>query len=1039
MYQPTISHFFKSSQASSSQEASSKEEIQKEDAGEVGENMNKQELINILDSDSDADSDIDVRIENGDIHKDSCPIDEQKEIGTDSVNGRDQKVKSVSLKLNGFASNGSISRQDNFNERLKSIMKKRSIGSLVSNESEEEADADEKKSKSAKKLKGSSKLTELDQQFKELKLNHMDTILCVRVGYKYKFFAQDAEIVSNILQIRLVPGKKTLDDSDPNDKNYRKFQYCSIPDTRLHVHLQRLVYFNYKVAVVEQTETSALKKNSTNGNTLFAREIKNIFTKVSYGVNESFNKAGDDVLGDLSSVWAISLNETSKLRKVTIVSVHLNSGEVIFDQFTDDKLLNVNLEARIRHLNPTEVISEVELPASIKTIFTRINHDAQFYQSHKEDCPELMAILEHLDLHPDIKRLLSILHSYLSTFENNKVLYFPSNYSSFTSKHSMVLPNDSVVNLEIFENSTTHKTMGSLLWVMDHTRTTFGFRLLRKWISKPLIDIESIQQRQDAVTCIMAEVRNIFFESLNEILSKSIDLERSLNRIAYGSTSRKEVYFFLKQIASFSSLFNSHHVYMKGQLHNENSRIRNGSVLLYNILKELNDFFVTTNLPLLLEMINVDAALDKNVHKNAVEFFNLTKYDSSATLLQKHRDIEDVKMELEEELHNIRKILKRPAMNYKDTKDYLIEVRNTQIKSIPHDWVKINATKTVSRFRTPKTEALINKFRYHNDLLSILAEEEFKNFLNRIIKDYSHIKKCINNLATYDCILSLAATSSNINYIKPCFTDKSQTLKVKNGRNPIIESLDVNYVPNDILMSSNKSKINIITGPNMGGKSSYIRQVALLVIMAQIGCYIPADSAELSICDRIFTRIGSHDDLVKGKSTFQVEMSEVLHILNSATPQSLLLLDEVGRGTGTHDGLSISYAILEYFITLRERCPMVLFITHYSDLCRIDSPLVANYHMSFIEKYREGEKWANVIFLYKLVPGQTHNSYGFNVAKLSNIPTNIINRAFEVAQEKLLSNKHNALIETINTMKNVNQRKITTEDIRRIQFFTKDI
>ncbi|CDO93378.1 unnamed protein product [Kluyveromyces dobzhanskii CBS 2104] len=1039
MVQPTISHFFKSSQPKSASSSQSFGNITQQDAKHSSglgsqapqgtTDMNEKELINILGSDSESDSDFQI-----------VDLEVSPDQGSNSNSNVSSNSNSNVESDGGILTVSGLERQADFNEKLKVIMKRRYAGSMLSTGSDAENDDndDESNGKAVKKLKANKKLTELDQQFKDLKLKHLDTILCVRVGYKYKFFERDAEIVSNILQIKLVPGKKTLDDSDPDDRNYRKFQYCSIPDTRLHVHLQRLVFFNYKVAVVEQTETSALKKNNHSGS-LFTREIKNIFTKVSYGINETFNKNEEHILGDLTSIWAISVHETSKFRKITLISVQLNSGDIVYDQFNDDNLLNVNLEARIRHLNPTEIITEEELPQTVKRIFSKLNRDIQFYQSHKEDCSNLYDALQSLNLNNDLKRLISVLHSYLSTFENTKVLYFASNYSSFTSKKYMILPSNSIESLEIFENSTTHKTLGSLLWVMDHTRTQFGFRLLRNWISKPLIDIESINDRLHAVSCIMKEVQGIFFEALNELLKKSIDLERALNRIAYGSTSRKEVYFFLKQIATFSSHFKSHHVFLQAQLQNENSSVRQSSALLHSILANLDVFFTNTELPAFLQMINADAALDKDLHKSVVEFFNLNTYDSPEALLQKYRDIEEVKTELEDELVNIKRILKKPTLKYKDTKDYLIEVRNTQTKIIPPDWVKINSTKAVSRFRTPKTEQLVNKLQYHNDLLDILAEDEFKRFLQRIIDCYPQIKTCINNLATYDCILSLAATSSNVGYIKPKFVETEQTLKVKNGRNPIIESLDVNYVPNDILMSATNSKVNIITGPNMGGKSSYIRQVALLVVMAQIGCYIPAESAEFSICDRIFTRIGSHDDLMRGQSTFQVEMSEVLHILNSATPRSLLLLDEVGRGTGTHDGLSISFALLHYFVDLNKDCPLVLFITHYTSLCQISSPLIANYHMSYIEKHHPGEKWTNVIFLYKLVQGQAHNSYGFNVAKLSAIPTNIINRAFEVSEEKISSSSDSTFLEAMQTLKTVNARNLTKGTLTRIKTFCEDI
>lgn len=303
----------------------------------------------------------------------------------------------------------------------------------------------------------------------------------------------------------------------------------------------------------------------------------------------------------------------------------------------------------------------------------------------------------------------------------------------------------------------------------------------------------------------------------------------------------------------------------------------------------------------------------------------------------------------------------------------------------------------ISRFLTPKTKELVELLQYHKDLLYEEISEEYKRFLKRIASNYHAIKNFVDDIATYDCMLSLTAVSCNVGYTKPKFIDGAeQKIVAKKARNPIIESLDVDYVPNDINMHSEDGRVVVITGPNMGGKSSYIRQVALIVILAQIGSFVPADSLELTVFDQILTRIGSNDDILRGQSTFKTELSETVQILNTCTDRSLLLLDEVGRGTGTRDGNAIAWALLNYFVHKKD-CPFILFTTHFTIVTTIESKLLKNYHMDYVEQKNDKENWTTVIFLYKLKPGVTESSYGLNVAKLAGIDTSIINRAHDVA------------------------------------------
>ncbi|CAI4056862.1 mismatch repair protein MSH3 SKDI_03G1490 [Saccharomyces kudriavzevii IFO 1802] len=848
-----------------------------------------------------------------------------------------------------------------------------------------------------------AKLTPLDQQVKDLKMYHTDKVLVIRVGYKYKCFAEDAITVSRILHIKLVPGKLTIDESNPQDASHRQFAYCSFPDVRLNVHLERLVHHNLKVAVVEQAETSAIKKHdaAANKSSVFERKISNVFTKATFGVNSNFVLKGKRILGDTSSIWALSrILYQEKMANYSLISVNLNSGEVVYDEFEELNHATEKLQARIKYLQPIEVLVDTEnLPSHVEKLFKGIS--CNLLHKNMPDLQEdvvlsIEVMNDKLRLSPSLIPLIHKLYSHMIEYNNEQVMLIPSIYAPFASKIHMLLDPNTLQSLDIF----THGGgKGSLFWLMDHTRTSFGFRMLRKWIFNPLTDVDKIEERLDAIECITSEINNnIFFESLNQMLSHTPDLLRTLNRIMYGTTSRKEVYFYLKQITSFVEHFKVHQSYLSEQFKSSEGRICKKSLLLFKLFSELNQLLSSTQLPYFLTMINVSAVMEKNPDRQIMDFFNLNNYDHSEGIISIQRDSELVRTQLKEELIQIRKYLKRPHLNFRDEVDYLIEVKNSQIKDLPDDWIKVNNTKMVSRFSTPMTQKLTQQLQYHKDLLMRESELQYKTFLNKITAEYTELRKITLNLAQYDCILSLAATSCNVNYVRPTFVNDQQAIIAKNARNPIIESLDVQYVPNDIMMSPEHGRISIITGPNMGGKSSYIRQVALLTIMAQIGSFVPAEEIRLSIFENVLTRIGAHDDILNGDSTFKVEMLDILYILKNCNGRSLLLLDEVGRGTGTHDGIAISYALIKYFSDLNN-CPLILFTTHFPMLGEIKSPLIRNYHMDYVEEQKSGENWMSVIFLYKLKKGLTYNSYGMNVAKLARLDKDIINRAFIISEE----------------------------------------
>ena len=951
----------------------------------------------------------------------------------------DQRETQVSAPLRGVPTKWKYSRQDIseqhlsatqdleriniFDKKLEAIMKKRTFGikgSLIDDSDEEQLDEDDsKKTSKRRKTNAPMKLTPLDNQIKELKLKNMDKILVVRVGYKYKCFAQDAVIVSKILHIKLIPGKLTFDESNEQDSHFKKFAYCSFPDIRLDINLQRLLFHNLIVSVVEQSETAAIKKSTSNKNNVFEREISNTFSKATYSVNNSVNHNNEnsEVLGSSKSIWALTIAKVNDvIMKYFIYSINLNSGEIIIDSFTENKNSVDKLSTRCDYLQPTEcvIISDTEpLPGIIsllKTAECLITYNTNEVTSTEDEISEeemeqlnttMNEVVENLNITKDYIPHSYPLYKYLKSYSNENSLLIASNYQLFLSKTHMVLDHNALESLNIFSND---GKKGSLFWVLDHTRTPFGSRQLANWILRPLINEKDINLRLDATDCMLQVIGEQFFDHLNAILTKTPDLINTLNRISYGSTSRKEVYFFLKQIVTIGNHIQVHKGYINDNIILENGKIHKSSKLLTNIFSDISNYISEDTTPKLLSMINIDAALDRDKNKQTTEFFNLNNYDNPEEILKIQRNIEGIKNELKEELKRIKKILARPYLEYKNESEYLIEVRNTQISKIPDDWVKVNNTKVVSRFSTPETAKLVQKLDYQKETLLEACNKEYKRFLGKINDEYVDIKRVIQNLADYDCILSLAATSCNAGYCRPVIASnnekKEQFVYIQGGRNPVIESLDITYVPNDVDMTQSEGRINIITGPNMGGKSSYIRQVALLIIMAQIGSYVPAEVMQFSLFDNILTRIGAQDSILEGKSTFKMEMEDVLRCITNSSSRSLLLLDEVGRGTGTIDGKSISYALLKYFSELSENCPLILFTTHFSELgAAISSPLIKNYYMDFVEEYRKGENWPSVVFLYTLKPGISNDSYGLNVAKLANIDSKVITEAHEKASE----------------------------------------
>nr|XP_009686792.1 PREDICTED: DNA mismatch repair protein Msh3 isoform X4 [Struthio camelus australis] len=826
--------------------------------------------------------------------------------------------------------------------------------------------------------------TPLELQFIEMKKQYKDAVLCVECGYKYRFFGEDAEIAARELNIYCHP-----------DHN---FMTASIPSHRLFVHVRRLVAKGYKVGVIKQTETAALKAAGENKSSLFTRKLTALYTKSTL-IGEDVNpllKLDDsvdveEVTTDVPDNYLLCIcenGENLKDRKkgdvaIGIMAVQPTTGEVIFDSFRDCAS-RLELESRVLRLQPVELI----LPSSLSDQSEKLIHsitsmrlrddrvriermeNLHFEYSHAfqlitdfyaREVPEItgsqkLSIILSLDK-PVICSLAAVI-AYLKEFNLEKMLYNPSNFKRMSSETEYMTINATTMkNLEILQNQTDMKTKGSLLWVLDHTKTSFGRRRLKKWVTQPLMKCSEINARLDAVSEILLSESSVFGQIQN-LLCKLPDIERGLCSVFHKKCSTQEFFLIVSTLSrlelEIQALVPVIHSHVK-------------TPLLQNTLLEIPEFL--SPVKHYLKILNEEAA--KSGDKTQL-FKDLTDFP---VIRKKKEEILDVLSKIQLHLLEIRKQIKNPSADYVTVsgQEFLIEVKNSLISSVPSNWVMVSS-----------------HFSEH----------------------YHPVSKAIGHLATIDCLFSLAQVAKQGDYCRPIVQDNQREIIIKNGRHPVIDVLlgeQDQYVPNTTNLSGDGERVMIITGPNMGGKSSYIKQVALITVMAQIGSYVPAEESRIGVVDGIFTRMGASDNIYKGRSTFMEELTDTAEIIRKATSRSLVILDELGRGTSTHDGIAIAYATLEHFI--RDVESLTLFVTHYPSVCELEKVYpekVGNYHMAFLVNEEEsgeqkgsedGENPEFITFLYQITKGVSARSYGLNVAKLADVPEEILKKAAHKSKE----------------------------------------
>ncbi|XP_027970342.1 DNA mismatch repair protein Msh3 isoform X4 [Eumetopias jubatus] len=769
--------------------------------------------------------------------------------------------------------------------------------------------------------------TPLELQYIELKEQQKDAILCVECGYKYRFFGEDAEIAARELNIYC-----HLD---------HNFMTASIPTHRLFVHVRRLVAKGYKVGVVKQTETAALKAVGDNRSSVFSRKLTALYTKSTL-IGEDVNPLVklddavnvDDIMTDTSTSFLLCICENKENVKdkkkgnifFGIVGVQPATGEVVVDSFQDSASRS-ELETRILRLQPVELLLPSHLSEQTEMLVhrataARVRDDRirvermddmyfeyshafqavmEFYAKDALDIQASQSFSGIINLEKAVICSLAAIIRYLKEFNLEKVLSKPKNFRQLSGEMEFMTINGTTLrNLEILQNQTDMKTKGSLLWVLDHTKTSFGRRKLKKWVTQPLLKLREINARLDAVSEVLHSESSVFGQIENH-LRKLPDIERGLCSIYHKKCSTQEFFLIVKTLYHLKSEF-------QALIPAVNSHVR--SDLLQTFILEIPELL--SPVERYLRILNEQAA--KTGNKTEL-FKDLTGFP----LIKKRKDeIQEATDKIQIHLQEIRKILKNPSVQYVTVsgQEFMIEVKNSAVSCIPTDWVKVGSTKAVSRFHSP---FIVENYRHLNQLreqLVLDCSAEWLDFLENFSEHYHSLCKAVHHLATVDCIFSLAKVAKQGDYCRPTLQEGRKIL-IKNGRHPVIDVLlgaQDQYVPNSTNLSGDSERVMIITGPNMGGKSSYIKQVALITIMAQMGSYIPAEEATIGIVDGIFTRMGAADNIYKGQSTFMEELTDTAEIIRQATSQSLVILDELGRGTSTHDGIAIAYATLEHFI-----------------------------------------------------------------------------------------------------------------------------
>ncbi|NSK13756.1 DNA mismatch repair protein MutS [Dorea phocaeensis] len=795
------------------------------------------------------------------------------------------------------------------------------------------------------------------QQYMQTKKEYPDCILFYRLGDFYEMFFDDALIASKELEITLTGKNCGLEERAP---------MCGVPYHSVDGYLNRLVSKGYKVAICEQTEDPSTAKG------LVKREVVRIVTP---GTNLDTQSLDETRNNYIMSVVYIADRFGMSIADITTGDyfvTEIGDSEKLFDEifkFMPSEL--ICNEAFYMSGMDLDLLKE-KLGISIYALDSWYFDDAICTQTLKDHFHvSAMEGLGLSDFDSGIIAAGALLKYLLETQKRD--LSHMTRLSVYTTGKYMLLDSSTRRNLELCETLREKQKRGSLLWVLDKTKTAMGARALRKFIEQPLIDRTEINRRLDAVDEFKNEA--ISREELREYLSPVYDLERLVCKITYQSANPRDL------IAFETSLAMMPHVKcilqdMKSPLLKE----------LYENLDPLEDLCtlvkkaIKEDPPIAMK----EGGIIRDGYNEEVDRLRSAKSDGKEWLAKLESD--------EREKTGIKNL----RVRYNKVFGYYLEVTNSYKDLVPDYYTRKQTLANAERYIIPELKELEDTILGAEDRLYALEYQIFSDIRDQIAKEVLRIQTAARIIAKLDAFASLALVAERNHYVRPDINEKG-VIDIKDGRHPVVEKMIPNdmFICNDTYLNDKKNRISIITGPNMAGKSTYMRQTALIVLMAQIGSFVPAASANIGIVDRIFTRVGASDDLASGQSTFMVEMTEVANILRNATSKSLLILDEIGRGTSTFDGLSIAWAVIEHISNSKLLGAKTLFATHYHELTELEGKIdnVNNYCIAVKEK---GD---DILFLRKIVKGGADKSYGIQVAHLAGVPESVTNRAKEIVEE----------------------------------------
>ncbi len=801
-----------------------------------------------------------------------------------------------------------------------------------------------------------AEMTPMMQHYLDTKNSVSDCILFYRLGDFYEMFFDDAIEVSRELELTLTGKSCGMDEKAP---------MCGVPYHAAEGYISKLVANGHKVAICEQVEDPKLSKGmvkreivrivtpGTNMSTLSLDESKNnylmciIWDQSEYGIATADASTGDFYTTSVTEIREL-IDEINKFEPSEIIcnSAMMMSG-FDFDgvkaatgaavTFLDDRLLNpensINLLCRHFKVNKIDGLGLIDMESAACAAGTCL--------IYLED-----------NLKTDLAHITN-----LNVYRTNKY---------------MLVDSATRRNLELTETMRDKTKRGSLLWVLDKTKTAMGARLLRSFLEQPLVDVDEIIKRQNFIKEINEQV--IAREELREYLDSIYDLERLMGRISYQSAGPRDLCAFktsLEMLPFIKMLVGEYKCELSKEIYEDLDELKD----LHKLIEESIDEEPPATVK--------DGGVIKNGYNDEIDRLRKAKTDGKKWLAE----LESAQRE-QTGIKNLR-------IKFNRVFGYYFEVTNSYAQLVPNGWVRKQTLANAERYTMPELKELEDTILNAEDKLISLEYAVFSEIRSELANSVDRIKRTAKAIAAVDCFASLAFVAERNNYVCPV-VNKKGTISIKNGRHPVVENISgTMFIANDTNLDMRDNKIAVITGPNMAGKSTYMRQTALITLMAQTGSFVPADKAVIGVCDRIFTRVGASDDLASGQSTFMVEMSEVANILKNATTDSLLILDEIGRGTSTYDGLSIAWAVIEHIVQTKKLGCKTLFATHYHELTELEGRLdgVVNYCIAVKE---QGD---DIVFLRKIVRGGADKSYGIQVARLAGVPDDVLCRAREICDE----------------------------------------